>query len=100
MLDSEVMKITIKKTDGHLGRHVRLFTEFQLNDSKTADVNLMLADKTVIEAHRVLLSVSPVLKTVFNSIEVRLDTRPCVYLQDFQTQAVMYLLSFIYSREI
>lgn len=99
--DGEVMQVTIKSTDRPGGHQAGLFTALlTLNDPETADVNLILQDKSVIQTHRIKLGVSPVLKTVLTSLDVRMDSRPHISLQDFETQAVISLLSFIYKGEV
>jgi len=77
-----------------------LFTGLQWNDPKTADVNLLLQDLSVVETHRIKLGVSPVLRGVLSSLEARLDRRPCISLQEFHTDAVTCLLNFIYTGEV
>lgn len=95
------MQVTIKSTDRPGGHQAGLFTALlTLNDPETADVNLILQDKSVIQTHRIKLGVSPVLKTVLTSLDVRMDSRPHISLQDFETGAVISLLSFIYKGEV
>ena len=49
---------------------------------------------------QIKLGVSPVLRGVLSSLEARLDARPCISLQEFNTEAVTCLLNFIYTGEV
>ena len=50
--------------------------------------------------HQIKLGVSPVLRKLLNSLDARLDSRPCISLSDFNSNAVISLLNFIYKGEV
>jgi hypothetical protein len=47
-----------------------------------------------------MLGVSPVLRGLLTALDARLDRRPHISLQEFDTDAVICLLTFIYRGEV
>jgi hypothetical protein len=47
-----------------------------------------------------MLGVSPVLRGLLTALDARLDRRPHISLQEFHTDAVICLLTFIYRGEV
>eukprot|EP00092_Neocalanus_flemingeri_P001094 GFUD01001165.1.p1 GENE.GFUD01001165.1~~GFUD01001165.1.p1 ORF type:complete len:928 (+),score=299.75 GFUD01001165.1:196-2979(+) len=62
----------------------------------TANVVLLLDNKTSLKAHKCFLSASPVLKEVLMSLEARLDKLPHISMPEFSKESVVSFLHFLY----
>jgi len=91
------MLVNLTRVDKENNMPMGLVSMLDSELDSSADVVLLLADKSVVKAHKCFLSVSPVLKEVLMSLDCRLDKMVHISMPDFNKRTVLSFIQFLYN---
>ena len=94
--DSCKMFVNLTRVDRENNMPMGLVSMLDTELDSSADVVLLLADNSVVKAHKCFLSASPVLKEVLMSLDCRLDKVVHISMADFDKMTVLSFIQFLY----
>ena len=94
--DSCKMFVNLTRVDRENNMPMGLVSMLDTDLDSSADVVLLLADNSVVKAHKCFLSASPVLKEVLMSLDCRLDKVVHISMADFDKMTVLSFIQFLY----
>ena len=94
--DSCKMFVNLTRVDRENNMPTGLVSMLDTELDSSADVVLLLADNSVVKAHKCFLSASPVLKEVLMSLDCRLDKVVHISMADFDKMTVLSFIQFLY----